>query len=87
MARSDADKWREAAQTEIDALTANDTWELVVLPEGRKPIGSRWVFLIKRDAHGQVEQYKAQLVGQGYGKSHGIDYNKVFAPTTQLASL
>ena len=41
MKRYDSDKWIEAAQTEIDALTTNGTWELVQQPEDRKAIGSR----------------------------------------------
>ena len=40
MRQYDSDKWIEAAQAEIDALTANGTWELVQLPENRKAIAS-----------------------------------------------
>jgi len=55
MRRYDSDKWIEAAQAEIDALTTNGTWELVQLPEDRKAIGSRWVFLIKRKSDGTID--------------------------------
>ena len=42
MAGPDSDRWMDAAQTEIDALLANGTWELVELTEGQQAIGSRW---------------------------------------------
>lgn len=50
--RTDADKWVEAAAEEIGAHMRNGTWELVPLPAGRKAIGSRWVFKVKKNADG-----------------------------------
>ena len=87
MRRYDSDKWIEAAQAEIDALTTNGTWELVQLPEDCKAIGSCWVFLIKRKSDGTIDRYKARLVAKGFAQAPGIDYDEVFAPTTRLASL
>ncbi|EIN05879.1 hypothetical protein PUNSTDRAFT_16937, partial [Punctularia strigosozonata HHB-11173 SS5] len=62
MKRPDSDLWYKVAMEEIEAHIANGTWELVQLPPGRKAIGSRWVFKIKRKADGSVERYKARLV-------------------------
>ena len=59
MARPDREKWMASAQTEIDALIANGTWELVELPPGCRAIGSRWVFLVKRQADSTIDRYKA----------------------------
>ena len=44
---------------EMEALDKNDVWDLVDLPNGRKPIGSKWVFKKKLNAIGKVEKYKA----------------------------
>lgn len=87
MSSPDHEKWMEAAQIEIDALIANGTWELVKLPDNRKAIGSRWVFLVKRKADGSIDRYKARLVAQGCGQRPGIDFDQVFAPTARLAAL
>ncbi|GKD67110.1 ribonuclease H-like domain-containing protein, partial [Tanacetum coccineum] len=35
--------WIDAINFEMDALYRNNTWELVVLPKGRKAIGPKWV--------------------------------------------
>ena len=40
----------------------NGTWRLVKLPAGRAPVGSRWVFHIKRTADSSIEQYKGPRV-------------------------
>ncbi|TYK16528.1 Gag-Pol [Cucumis melo var. makuwa] len=55
MTSSDAAEWMTAMQEEIEALHKNKTWELVMLPQGRKPIGNKWVYKIKHNNDDQVE--------------------------------
>ena len=59
---SDASQWMTAMHEEMEALQRNKTWELVQLPKGRKAIGNKWVYKIKRDGNDQVERYRARLV-------------------------
>eukprot|EP00253_Pinus_taeda_P020013 PITA_20013 len=49
---------------EMASLHKNEAWDLVELPVGRKPIGSKWVFKKKTNAEGKVEKYKARLVAK-----------------------
>ncbi|MCO5587897.1 hypothetical protein L7F22_041849 [Adiantum nelumboides] len=37
-------QWKDAMQQEIDSIHKNHTWDLVDLPTGKKPIGTKWVF-------------------------------------------
>jgi hypothetical protein len=79
--------WYKAATDEIQSLIDNGTFELVRLPAGRKAIGSRWVFKVKRNADGSIERYKARLVAQGFAQRPGFDYTETFAPTPKWAAL
>ena len=42
--------WKNAMVEEMKALDKNEAWDLVELPDGRKPIGSKWVFKKKLNA-------------------------------------
>ncbi|MCO5601998.1 hypothetical protein L7F22_056125 [Adiantum nelumboides] len=79
--------WQEAMDEEMDALYANETWELVPLPKGKKPIRCRWVYKVKHDSDGSVSRYKARLVAKGYAQTYGIDYEETFAPVAKMATV
>ncbi|GKD35609.1 retrovirus-related pol polyprotein from transposon TNT 1-94 [Tanacetum coccineum] len=83
----DASFWKEAMQEELEALHKNKTWELVPLPGGRKPIGNKWVYKIKRNGDDQVERYRARLVVKGYAQKEGIDFNEIFSPVVRMTTI
>jgi len=45
--REDGERWKEAIDDKINSLKNNNTWELVLVLEGRKHVNSKWVFWIK----------------------------------------
>ena len=51
--------WLKAMGKEMKSLQESEVWDLVKLPSGRKPVGSKWVFKVKTDEDGNVERYKA----------------------------
>eukprot|EP00253_Pinus_taeda_P005482 PITA_05482 len=55
----DGKLWKEAMVDEMTSLHKNEAWDLVELPDGRKPIDSKWVFKKKTNAEEKVEKYKA----------------------------
>ena len=67
--------------------TKNEAWDLVKLPVGRKPIGSKWVFKKKTNAEGKVEKYKARLVAKGYSQVPRIDFGDIFSPVAKVTSI
>ena len=64
-----------------------ETWYLVEFPNGRKPVGSKWVFKKKLNAARKVEKYKARLVAKGYSQVEGIDFAEIFSPVAKLTSI
>lgn len=80
-------KWQQAMASELAALERNNTWSLVPLPAGHRPIGCRWVFKIKYHSDGRIERYKARLVAKGYTQIEGLDYGETFSPTAKLTTL
>ncbi|GKF34611.1 putative ribonuclease H-like domain-containing protein, partial [Tanacetum coccineum] len=64
-----------------------EVWTLVYLPNGKRAIGTKWVFRNKKDERGIVIRNKARLVAQGYTQEEGIDYNEVFALVARIESI
>ena len=54
------DGWIRAMDEEIQSIEKNNTWEITYLPEGKKPIGVKWVNKTKYKLDGQVERLKAR---------------------------
>ncbi|GJW15361.1 putative ribonuclease H-like domain-containing protein [Tanacetum coccineum] len=71
--------WVEAMQEELLQFKLQQVWILVDLPNGKKAIGTKWVFRNKKDERGIVIRNKARLVAQGHRQEEGIDYEEVFA--------
>ncbi len=84
--REDESDWIKAEQEEIAQLIAMGTWELVPLPQDRKPIKSKWVYRKKTDAQGNVVRYKARLCACGYSQKAGVDFKEIYSPVFRMES-
>ena len=71
----------------MHALAENETRNLVDAPTGVKPIGSRWVYKVKYNTNGSINQYKARLVERGYAQQHNIDYNETLVPVANVTTV
>ncbi|GJU44307.1 putative ribonuclease H-like domain-containing protein, partial [Tanacetum coccineum] len=79
--------WIEAMQEELLQFKLQEVWTLMDLPNGKRPIGTKWVFRNKKDERGIVIKNKARLVAQGYTQEEGIDYDEVFAPVARIEAI
>ncbi|GJU97245.1 ribonuclease H-like domain-containing protein [Tanacetum coccineum] len=54
----------------------NPLKSLMLCSNGKRVIGTKWVFRNKRDEWGTIIKNKARLVAQGYRQEEGVDYDE-----------
>ena len=70
--------WRVAIRKEFKDMIRRGVWDVVKrssIPEGRRMIGSKWVFKEERDG-----RFRARLVCLGYSQIPGVDFSDNHAP-------
>lgn len=80
-------RWIAAMNEEINALKTNETWEVVDLPEGKKIIESKWVYIMKFDEDWNVTRLKARLIARGDKQVVGKDYKATFSLVAKFPSV
>ncbi|KAI3802080.1 hypothetical protein L1987_30205 [Smallanthus sonchifolius] len=79
--------WIQAMQEELAQFDKLKVWNLVDLPKGVYPIGTKWVFKCKKDDRGVMVRNKARLVVQGFNQQEGFDYTEVYAHVARLKAI
>nr|GEW77049.1 hypothetical protein [Tanacetum cinerariifolium] len=72
---------------QVHLMMMKNVWILVDLPFGKKVIGTKWVYMNKKDERGVVVRNKARLVAQGQRQEEWIDYDEVFAPVSRIEAI
>ena len=68
-------------------MQKNGTWSVESLPQGRRLVGCKWVFMIKHKADRTIDIYKAKLVAKGYTQTFGVDYQETFAHVAKMNTI
>ncbi|GKF70563.1 putative ribonuclease H-like domain-containing protein, partial [Tanacetum coccineum] len=63
--------WVEAMQEELLQFKLQKVWILMDLPKGYRAIGTKWVYINKKDERGIVIRNKARLAAQGHTQEEG----------------
>lgn len=80
-------EWCNAMESELNAMKANNTWDVVPLPNEKNSVGCRWVYKIKHGSDGKIERYKARLMAKGFNQKEGIDYFETYSPVAKLVTV
>ncbi|GJV26871.1 putative ribonuclease H-like domain-containing protein [Tanacetum coccineum] len=80
-------RWVEIMKEELLQFKLQKVWTLVDLPNGKRPIGTKWVFRNKKDERGIFVKNKARLVAHCYTQEEGIDYDEVFAHVARIEAI
>jgi hypothetical protein len=80
-------RWKNAMDSEFEALQKNNTWRLVPPKKGVNIIDCKWVYKIKRKSYDMVDWYKARLVAKSFKQWYVVDYEDSFSPVIKPASI
>ncbi|GJW88576.1 putative ribonuclease H-like domain-containing protein [Tanacetum coccineum] len=72
---------------ELLQFKLQQVWTLMDLPNGKRAIGTKWVYMNKKDERGIVIKNNARLVAQGYTQEEGIDYDEVFDLVARIEAI
>ena len=81
------EQWQVAMNEELDPMKSKDVWTVVVPPKGVHVLHNKWVYKMKTDANGDIEQYKARLAFCGNEQVFGVDYTLTFAAVMDLGTV
>ena len=68
-------------------LREQNVFDIVLRPEEKNVVGSKWVYAIKWKENGSLEKQKAQTVAKGYTQVIGEDYKETYASVARLESV
>ena len=87
MAQADAAEWEATCEAEHCTFEHMGMYKVMPRPQGRKVVGSKWVFRIKCSPDSAIQKYKAHVIAQGFTQIESVDYDEMFAPVAKFASL
>ena len=79
--------WKDAMLKEYQSIMKNVVWDVVLRPEEKSIVTSKWIYEIKHAADGNIEKYKARFVVHGFSQKEGIDCEEMFSHVVRYTSI
>jgi len=77
----------DVMQQEMNSIHKNNTWTFQLLPDGKRPISSKWVYKKKYNAKRKVKKLKARIIDKGFEQLNGLDSMETFAPIIKWSTI
>ena len=75
-----ASEWAKAREVERAKLRQYEVYTVVTyVPEGHRPVDTKWVYDVKRDQQGNLLRRRARKVGRGFTQEAGVNYGETFS--------
>ena len=75
-----AKEWEEARDKERKNLQKYGVYSIVPrIPDGHKPVDTKWVYDVKRDKEGNLLRRRARKVGRGFTQEYGKTYEDTYS--------
>jgi hypothetical protein len=75
--------WRGAMMEEYQSIMKNDVWYIILRPERKSVVTSKWIYKINHTTERSIEKQKASFVARGFSQVEGIDYEETFSPNAR----
>ena len=74
-------------EEEIRMIQKNNSWQLVAIPREREVVGLKWIYKIKLNQEGNIQNHKARFVARGFTQKLGSDFYGTFSPVARLQTI
>lgn len=64
---------------EYTSTMKNYVWDIVIRPEGKFVMASKWLYKTKHVVDGSIEKYKERFVTRGFSQKEEGEYENNFA--------
>lgn len=72
---------------EYKSIMKNGVWEIMLRPENKYVVTSKWIYNIKHAVDGSIEKYKAIFMARGFSQLEGTVYEETFASKTRYTTI
>ena len=72
---------------EYESIMKNDACDVILRPEDKAVVTSKWLYKIKHGSDGSAEKFKARFLARGFSQKENVDYDDIFAPMAQYTTI
>jgi len=80
-------EWKYSMNEEYLLIIKNGVWGIILRPEDKFVVNSKWLHKIKHAKNGSIDKYKEIFVARGFSQQEGINYEEKFSPSARYKTI